>query len=256
MEAINEDTCFVGAFQSGYIEQVNKKNEHGKKLNISSVNDACVTGNGDLYITDFVNESIVRLSTSDAVSTTFSTAPLKPLGICQSTERGLLVSLMDDESEIYKPNSSSRRLVKHMTLTGDVIRDYQYQEDGQTRLFTVSHKVKQNGNSDICVVNRTSQPLGELVILSFSGYLRKRYSGQKLVNEFTPTDVVCDSRFNIIVNDFFNSNIHLLSPDGEFMKYLLTENEEADPFSMSLCKSTLWVGDFHGFVKVFHYDKT
>lgn len=39
-EAINEDTCFVGAFQSDYIEQINKKNEKGKKLNISSVNDA------------------------------------------------------------------------------------------------------------------------------------------------------------------------------------------------------------------------
>lgn len=40
LEAINEDTCFVGAFQSDYIEQMNKKNEKGKKLNISSVNDA------------------------------------------------------------------------------------------------------------------------------------------------------------------------------------------------------------------------
>lgn len=32
LEAINEDTCFVGAFQSDYIEQINKKNEKGKKL--------------------------------------------------------------------------------------------------------------------------------------------------------------------------------------------------------------------------------
>lgn len=39
LEAINEDTCFVGAFQSDYIEQINKKNKKGKKLNISSVND-------------------------------------------------------------------------------------------------------------------------------------------------------------------------------------------------------------------------
>lgn len=97
LEAINEDTCFVGAFQSDYIEQINKKNKKGKKLNISSVNDVWVTGNDDLCIADFVNETIVRLSTSVAVSKTFNTAPSKSLVICQSTEGGLLVTLMDQK---------------------------------------------------------------------------------------------------------------------------------------------------------------
>lgn len=68
-----------------------------------------------------------------------------------------------------------------------------------------------------------------LVILSISGSLRNIYSGQKVVEEFKPTDVVCDSHCNIIVNDLFNSNIHLMSSSGEFMKYLLTENEVTKP---------------------------
>eukprot|EP00105_Crassostrea_gigas_P045013 XP_019929161.1 PREDICTED: uncharacterized protein LOC109620696 [Crassostrea gigas] len=255
LEAINEDTCVVGGFGSGYIEQINKKNEKRKKLYIPNVNNVCVMGNGDLFVSSSVEECIriVRLSTSDAVSRTVSnTAPLKPGGICQSTEGGLLVILRDTKSK----DSSSRRLVRHVTLTGDVIREYEYQMDGQTCLFTNPCRVRQNGNTDICVVNKTSKAAGELVILFESGSLRCRYNGQKLVEQFNPTDVVCDSHCNIIVNDIVNSKIHLLSPDGEFMKYLLTENELIRPWSMSLYKSNLWIGDFHGLVKVFQFKKT
>lgn len=202
-----------------------------------------------MYITDYTNHAIVRLSPSDSASTVLNTAPLLPAGICQSTEGGLLVTLVDDNIKKCHPDSKSRRLVIHVTLTGDVIREYEYQEDGQTRLFTVPYKVRQNGNTDICVVNRTSQSTGELVILSSSGFLKYVYHGN-------PTDVVCDAHCNIIVTDCTNSQIHLLSPDGEFMKYLLTENEVKHPRSMSLYKSTLWVGDNQGLIKVFQFNNT
>uniref|UniRef100_A0A8W8MUN2 B box-type domain-containing protein n=1 Tax=Magallana gigas TaxID=29159 RepID=A0A8W8MUN2_MAGGI len=253
MEAINEDTCFVRYLNSGNIQQVNRRSENGMKINIIAYN-VYKTDNGDVYATDYANRSIVRLSPSGSVSTVFSTAPLVPWGICQSTEGGLLVTLKDTESEPLQPDSHSRRLVRHVTLTGDVIREYEYQEDGQTRLFTLPYRVRQNGNTDICVVNRTSTFTGELVILSFSGSLKSVYLGQKLMEKFSPTDVVCDKQCNIIVNDFYNSKIHLLSPNVEFMKYLLTENEVTNPCSMSLYNSTtLWVGDYHGLVKVFQY---
>lgn len=255
MSAINEETCFVGWLQSDYIEQVNKRNEKEKKLKLSSVIDVCVTDNGDLYATDGKKRSIVCLSTSDSVSTIFSTDPLVPMGICQSTEGGLLVTLRDDESDQYQPESHSRRLVRHVTLSGDVIHEYEYQENGQTRLFNALRRVKQNGNTDLCVVNGTSQSAGELEVLSISGSLRNIYSGQRLVNRFKPTDVICDSQCNIIVTDYFNSHVHLLSPDGDFFKYLLTENGVRNPSSMSLYKSTLWVGDKHGHVKVLQYNE-
>ena len=141
-----------------------------------------------------------------------------------------------------------------MTLTGDVIHEYEYQEDDQTRLFTLPYRVTQNGNTDICVINRTSDSSGELVILSFSGSLKSVYPKQDRRMKGNLTDAVCDSYSNIIVIELSNSSIHLLSPDGEFMRYLLTENQVLDPCSMSLKKSILWIGDFHGLVKVFQYD--
>uniref|UniRef100_K1PPR6 Uncharacterized protein n=1 Tax=Magallana gigas TaxID=29159 RepID=K1PPR6_MAGGI len=170
------------------------------------------------------------------------------------TEGGLLVTFADDDTETFHPDSKSRRLLRHVTLTGDVIREYEYQEDGQTRLFTLPYKVRQNGNTDICVVNSTSQSTGELAILSSSGFLKSVYHGQKLT--FDPSDVVFDSHCNIIVSNCPTSQIHLLSPDGKFMKYLLTENEVKHPYSMSLYKSTLWVGDNQGLIKVFQLNTT
>lgn len=161
-----------------------------------------------------------------------------------------MVTLRDTESEEYELNSSSRRLVRHVTLNGDVIREYEYREDGQTRLFTWPGRVRKNGNKDICVINMMSK----LVIVSFSGSLKVIYFGQDPREEFNVTDVVCDSHFNILLCEAKNSKIHLLSPEGKFMRYLLTENQVNHPFAMSLKKTTLWIGGDKGFVKVFRYE--
>ncbi|XP_052683464.1 uncharacterized protein LOC128163835 [Crassostrea angulata] len=248
LEAIDEGTCLVRDRKSKCFERMNIRNKK-KEQSIICGDAVCVTDKGGVYVTDYKNKSIVRLSPLGLSSTVFSTAPLAPLGICQSTEGGLLVTLVDYDTKKFHPDSKSRLLVIHVTLTGDVIREYEYQGDGQTRLFTVPYRVKQNGNTDICVVNRTRQCTGELVILSSSGFLKSVYHG-------LPTDVVCDAHCNIIVTDYSNSQIHLLNPDGEFMKYLLTENEVKDPYCMSLYKSTLWVGDGQGLIKVFQFNNT
>lgn len=109
---------------SGYIEQIDTRNGKERKFKIN-VNDICLTD--DVFVTNVENNSIVRLFPSGSVSTVFSTAPLEPLGICQSSEGGLLVTMVDTQSEQYQPDSSGRRPVRHVTLAGDVIREYEYQ---------------------------------------------------------------------------------------------------------------------------------
>lgn len=83
---------------SGYIEKVDKRNKKEMIINVN-VNDVCVTGNGDVYATDYDSDSIVRLSPSGSVSKVFRTAPLVPRGICRFKEGGLLVTLRDNPSE-------------------------------------------------------------------------------------------------------------------------------------------------------------
>ncbi|XP_061178374.1 uncharacterized protein LOC133187015 [Saccostrea echinata] len=102
LSALCEDQCYIKEVNVPYTEQVNKEG---------------------------------------SVSTVISTDPLLPGGICQSVYGGLLVTLRDNESDDYKLESHSRRLVRHITVTGDVIHEYEYQEDVQTRLFTTPFKV-------------------------------------------------------------------------------------------------------------------
>ncbi|XP_062611657.1 uncharacterized protein LOC134273474 [Saccostrea cucullata] len=177
---------------------------------------------------------------------------LDDIRICQSVGGGLLVTLVDKSHDL-KLEPHSRRLVRHITVTGDVIHEYEYQEDGQTRLFSYPFRVTQNSNSDICVVNRTSEFTGGLMILSTSGHIKSIYRGQNLTKDFWPSNVVCDILCNILVPDINDVRIHLLSPDGEFLKFLLTENDRNHPSRLSLYKATLWVGYREGFVKVFQY---
>lgn len=128
--------------------------------------------------------------------------------------------MSDSESKIYQPNSQSRHLIRHVTVTGDVIHEYEYQEDGHTRLFTLPSRVRQNRNTDIdiCEVKLKSVTSSELVMLSLSWSLKWVYCGQKMenVNVF---DVMCDTHCNTIACEGFYSQVHLLSHDGEFLKY-------------------------------------
>ncbi|XP_062581492.1 uncharacterized protein LOC134243277 [Saccostrea cucullata] len=255
LEALCEDQCYIRELGSDNIEKVNKEGDKSHEYNIKA-NAMCMNhDNGDVYFTDFSKKSISSLSPSGSVSIVISTDPLVPWGICQSVDDGLLVTLRDKASDYYKLDIHSRRLVRHITVTGDVIHEYEYREDGQTRLFTFPLKVIQNSKSDICVVNHTSYTTGELVILSPSGRRKSVYRGQNLTKDFKPTDAVCDSLCNILVTDFYISKkqIHLLSPDGEFQKFLLQDNDVNLPVRLSLYKSTLWVGYREGLVKVFQY---
>ena len=251
--AINVDSCFLGNRKSQSLERVNKSGRRELRFSLC-VNSVFVTDKNKVYLTDKLHKCIAHLSPSDSISTIFRTDPLEPLGIYQTMDGDLLVTLIDNETERYFPNSHGRCLLRRMTTAGEIVHDYEYNEDGKKKLFTWPSRVAQNGITDICVINRIDKSKGELLILSFSGFLKSVYSGQGQREAFNPTDVDCDPNSNIIVCDLYDSTIHLLNPDGKFMKFLLTKNQVTHPTAMSLRQSTLWIGDFQGVVKVFQYN--
>ena len=262
LKAIDESTCLLSDDFVNLMHVNKRYSNHvkkGGKIKVNAImfnanfNDMLLTENSEVYFTDVRNKFISCLSPSGSVSILFSTDPLVPGGICQTKDGGLLVTLTDTETDGYEPNSESRCLVRHVTLTGDVIHEYEYQEDSQTRLFTWPYIVQQNGNTDICVINQTSGCTRDLLILSHAGSLKSVYSGHQQEEKFVPTDLVCDPHCNIIVNEQQSSTIHLLSPEGQFLRYLLTENHLDSPTAISLKHSTLWIGDNNGCIKVFQY---
>ena len=155
------------------------------------------------FITHFVCtvfdfKSIVHLSQTGSVSIVFSTDPLEPVGVCQALDDQLLVTLSDTDSDNFELDSCSKRLVRHVTLTGDVILEYTYQEKCQIKQFTWPFRVTQNGNSDVCLLNNVSKSNGELLIFSFSGFLKSAYRGRLEPGIFLPEDVVCDLSFALL----------------------------------------------------------
>lgn len=122
----------------------------------------------------------------------------------------------------------------------------------QTRLLTDPWRITQDGNSLICVINWKIKAMNELVILSLSG-MKYVYRGRVKKEKFRFTDAACDSYYYILVCELLNSAIHLLSPKGAFMRYLLTKSDVNHSSSMSMKTSALWVSDCQGLVKVFSY---
>ena len=233
-----------------------------KQLSLQSSETNCVTlptyddfislSNGDFIVTDYDNQVIRRVTSTGKVSDIVSTKPLHPSWISKTQTGDLLVTVRDD-GDNYKLQSSSRRLVQRMTLKGKILNTYEFREDGVTRLFTGPYKTTENGNSDICVINRTGDYTRGLVVLHGDGRLRATYRGQEDSKfAFDPSDVACDSKRKSIVSDRKNKALYLLSPDVTFLRYLLTDMFDY-PVTMALYKGNLWVGFYHGVVKVYKY---
>ena len=215
---------------------------------ISSI-DFVLLPNGEFIVKQFA--VLLRVTSAGKESVIASTKPLYLLRINNTQTDDIFVSLMDD-GDFYQLQPSSRRLVQRMTLTGKVLRTYEFHEDG-TRLFTLPLSATENGNSDIFVINGISSDTGELIILRGDGRMRATYGGQE-GSEFDPRDVACDCNKRIIVLDCTNRSLHLLSPDGTFLRYLLSDMFDY-PMVMAIYQGSMWIGFQEGAVTVYKYSE-
>ena len=156
------------------------------------------------------NHIIQRVNSSGQVSNLVNQKPLYAASTCISKTQSndVLVSLSNDEDHVLLP--PSRRLVQRMTMTLKVFRTFEFQEDGTTSLFNFPGRAADNCNTDICVVNLTDDNKGELVILREDGRVNATYHGHE-DSQFDPSDVAFDSKGRILIVDFKNKRIHLLS---------------------------------------------
>ncbi|XP_062619779.1 uncharacterized protein LOC134281307 [Saccostrea cucullata] len=247
LKAFSEETCFITNYKERYLEEVDRHGE--RKLKSIKPNDICLTGAGSIYFTQYETKSINRLSPSGSVSVVATTHPFSPYDLCQTVEGNLLVTLHDMDEDGLELG-----VVRHMTLTGQVIRDYEYNED-LSRSFAEPTTVTQNRKTDIGVIDCKGEFSTELVIFDLSGHVKFVHRGgcSEKDSVLYPADFVFDSLCNIIVSDINRWCIQLLSPDGKFLKILLTAKETNSSLNLSLFGSTLWVGNSSGLVKVFQY---
>ena len=247
--SISDTQAWVGD-TSNEIELISSQNENAHRMTFKTFYDAIALCTDNLIATNPSKQTIQRVSSHGKESVIVNTKPLHPSLISKTHTGDILVTLMDAGYR-YKLHSSSRRLVQRMTLTGKVLNTYEFREDGKTRLFTYPRRTAENANSDVCVINRTSEDAGELIVLHWDGRVRATYRGHEGF-EIIPGDVACDSKRRIIVTDFFNKCLHLLSPDATFLRYLLSGMFDY-PTTIALYKNKLWIGFNEGTVKVHKY---
>ena len=246
---ISDTEAWIGDITQSKIKLLSSRNSNAESRKLTGV-DFITLSNGDFIVAGYRTQEIRQVSSGKTERVIFSTKPLHPICISKTMEDDILVTLRDS-GDNYKLQPSSRRLVKRMTLGGRILNTYEFKEDGTTRLFTLPYRTAENGNSDICVINRTSENTGELIVLHGDGRVQTTFCSEK-DSKFDPRDVACDSKRRIVVLDATNRTVHLLSSDVIFLKYLLSDMSDYST-TMALYQGTLWIGFVEGAVTVYRY---
>ena len=251
ISAISATEAWVGGGGDSDIALLSTTTQEIKRTSFPHT-DFVTLKNGDHIATVLMGQNYlqtVRRITPDGSNNLIaSTAPLFPAFISRTRadDSAILISVVEDLTP------SSRRLVQRMALNGEVLKTYEFREDGTTNMFKFPTKMAENTNTDICIVNCTGEDRGQLIVLSRDGNLRFIYDGQEPDSKFDPSDVDCDTYGNITVSDSTNKRLHLLSADGKFQQYVLCDLEDS-PTCISLSHDVLWVGFQNGTVKAYQY---
>lgn len=148
--------------------------------------------------------------------------------------------------------SSGEQKVKVFNHNGDL--QMSLPKDGSGINLDHPHYVATNKLNDIIVSD-----FKQHAVFAFDacGNLRFKYSGNGIdAGELKcPSAVCCDNFNNILVADFMNDRVHMLSPSGQFLGYLLTkENSITCPNFLSTDgDGHLYVGQYGGQIQVFQY---
>lgn len=252
----SEDIAWVHGVSEDFNTLVNIKGERKKKQkHCASFGNCTLMENGDMFFNDYMAQCIKRLSPSGLISLVKEAKPLTPLGISQMFDGCLLVTL--DSEEFSLTSIKGKSLVWHMTQAGRVLKEYEFDMDGTTKLFACPYRAVQNGNSDICVVDILTSNTGRVVVLRKEGALKFRYEGNDTSKTFDPSMVCCDVSYNILVSDYSNDCVHVITADGQFVRYLLTsQNGLFKPYCLAIFNNCLWIGCRDGKIKVVRHHVT
>ncbi|XP_062578103.1 E3 ubiquitin-protein ligase TRIM71-like [Saccostrea cucullata] len=205
-----------------------------------------VMQDGSLIYSDGSDKVIYRVSLNKE-KTKLINAEYGPRGLCCIRSGDFLVCM-----GLF----NAARMVKY-SKTGTKIQEFETDKTGE-RLFIHPRFICENVNEDICISDLNLMN-NNVVVLNKSGYLRFRYDGNAtgtLKEGFQPHGVATDSLGHILIADNANNAVHLISQDGNFLSYILTEDDGISlPHGISVdTHDNLWlVEEENACVKVYQY---
>lgn len=201
-----------------------------------------VDKNGDIIYSDFEEKSVAKLVKGSKDMVTLFHTDWNPKDLCIGNQDEMFVCLVENhEGKVAKFNKNGQLLV-------------QFVLDAEgNRLFEEPSYICTNLISDICISDTRKHAI---IVLDTTGRRKFEYrrSDADDRHPFDPRGIDTDSDGNIIVVDYGNYEIILISNSGEFLACLLDRNDGLSrPCDVSLDnENKLWVAECRsGKVKVF-----
>ncbi|XP_061186568.1 uncharacterized protein LOC133194680 [Saccostrea echinata] len=200
-----------------------------------------VKQDGELVFTDRYKRVVNRITVNNYIVKFIKTGDWEPISVYSSHINGdILVGMV----------KGKKAKITRYNKTGDKILDIQKKNLIQ-RLYGEPHYITENQNGDICVSDNDKEAV---VVVNKSGHYRFSYRGQQ--EKFLPQGICTDALGHILVCDFYDSSIHLLDQDGQFLFLLLKEQPGvSSPQCVCVDKDdNLYVGkNMHTTVTVYKY---
>ncbi|XP_048743779.2 E3 ubiquitin-protein ligase TRIM71-like [Ostrea edulis] len=156
--------------------------------------------------------------------------------------RGLCCTKSGDILACTGPGDTAR--VVRYRSSGEKIQEIVHNHNGK-KLYSYPRFVCENINGDVCVADRSNPD--KLVVVNMDGEFRFNYHGKTghlKYTFFTSLEIATDSLGHILISDCLNNVLHLISKDGEFISFLLTQ-DVLRPRGLSIDKSdNLWIGEW------------
>ena len=208
------------------------------------IEDMTLTKSNDILIS--INSSDVKLITqSGQIKPFLSVSPLATTGIHVTHNNDIILGVVDG-GDTYNPTDKSCRKIIVFGENKKEKQSHQYNKHKQ-RLFTYPFRIT-DVNSDIVVIDSTSNDEGRVVVLGKEGGVKWIYQGHPQINTednpFNPCGIVTTSVGNVIVADCNNHTLHVISGEGELLTYKVM-SDQGFIFPQSLDIDTcgqLWVG--------------
>ena len=202
----------------------------------------------ELLLSIFDSSEVKLLINVGEIKSFISVAPLQPTGIHLTNNNDIILGVWDKGDAIFKLTDKSCRKIIVFGENKKEKQSYQYDKHKQ-RLFTAPIRIT-DVNSDIGVIDRTSENDGRVVILGKEGDVKWTYQGHPQINTedtskpFDPCGVMTTSVGNVIVADNYSHTLHVISGEGELLTYkVMSDQGVILPCSLDIDTwGQLWVG--------------
>lgn len=242
---VNEYRCWFGDVTANSLFQIEEENDEISNTIVfdHKVTDIVLLLNGDLMISYEEGKKITRIDKEGNIISTLEMKPMCPQGMFVCKSGDLYVSLAG-KIHAHRHPKTPVRIIK-MTTEGEEKARLEFNAKGK-KLFSYPHSVIENVNEDLCVVDM--QGGGKVRLMVFDKKFDQRfvYDGKDKMSGAKPCDfglVRNDSAGRLFLTDFVYHRIHVLSPDGHFIQFLMTVTDGIYfPFALAIDSSGyLWL---------------